>query len=162
MSHKLIIADTKKCIGCLSCELACAAANAKISFEEAYTTKLPLVSRNRVVKVDTKTAPIQCMHCEDPSCVKLCPVGALRFDRDTIQLNEKICIGCKMCMMVCPFGAIKLVEHEGRVFAQKCNLCLDHPEGPSCIRVCTTDAISIVDYDTFKAKMAEKEKSLHA
>ena len=149
MSNRLIVADTRKCIGCMSCELACAAAYAKISFEEAYTTKLSLVSRNRVVKFENKTAPLQCMHCEDAPCAHLCPVGALRFDQDTIQLDDKLCIGCKMCMMVCPYGAIKLVEHEGRTFALKCNLCMDHPEGPSCVRVCTTDAICVMDKESF-------------
>ena len=63
--------------------------------------------------------------------------------------DDKLCIGCKMCMMVCPYGAIKLVEHEGRTFALKCNLCMDHPEGPSCVRVCTTDAICVMDKESF-------------
>jgi hypothetical protein len=56
MRNHFIFADSTKCVGCLSCELACAAAYAGISFEEAYTTKLPLISRNRVVKIDGKTA----------------------------------------------------------------------------------------------------------
>ena len=54
MRNHFIFADSTKCVGCLSCELACAAAYAGISFEEAYTTKLPLISRNRVVKIDGK------------------------------------------------------------------------------------------------------------
>jgi electron transport protein HydN len=149
MSHKLIVADTKKCIGCMSCELACAAANAKISFEAAYTTTLALIARNRVVKVEGKTAPLQCMHCEDASCAKVCPHGVIEAMDDFVKLNEKACVGCGTCVLICPYGAIKLVEKEGRTFAQKCNLCFEHPEGPSCIRVCTTDAIRVMDKETF-------------
>ena len=77
MRHRFIFADSSKCIGCLSCELACAAANAGISFQEAYATAKSLISRNRVVKYEGKTAPLQCMHCEDASCMAVCPHGVI-------------------------------------------------------------------------------------
>jgi len=156
MRHRFIFSDSTKCVGCLSCELACAAANAGISFEEAYVTKLPLVSRNRVIKKGQKTSPLQCMHCEDASCMAACPHGVIEKVGDFIRLNEKACVGCGCCTFVCPYGAVTLNPKEGRMIAQKCNLCSNLPTGPSCVRVCTTDAIRVVDYETFESLMASR------
>lgn len=156
MRHRFIYADSSKCIGCLSCELACAAANAGVSFEEAYTTTLPLLSRNRVVKVKTKTAPLQCMHCEEASCMAVCPHGVIEKMGDFIRLNEEACVGCGTCVHVCPYGALALNEKNGRTIAQKCNLCSNLATGPSCIRVCTTDAIRVVDYAEFEHLMEKR------
>jgi len=162
MRNKFIFADTTKCVGCLSCELACAASFAKIAFEEAYTTSLPLISRNRVIKMGTLTAPTQCMHCETPSCLNVCPHGVITQMENFVKIDETACVGCGTCALICPYGAIKMIQKNNRRIALKCNLCNDHLEGPSCIRVCTTEAISLVDYDTFEAKMAEREKRTHA
>jgi len=156
MRHRFIVADSRKCIGCLSCELACAAANAGISFEEAYTTKRPLFSRNRVVKIEGKTAPLQCMHCEDAPCVSVCPHGVIETTGDTVRLNEAACVGCGTCVLVCPYGALALNPQKGRMIAQKCNLCFHLPAGPSCVQVCTTDAIRMADYDMFETLQADK------
>ncbi len=53
------------------------------------------------------TMPVQCRHCEDAPCAKVCPVGAITHQDGMIQLNENTCIGCKMCALACPFGAIE-------------------------------------------------------
>ena len=156
MRNHFIVADSSKCIGCLSCELACAAAYAGISFEKAYSTPLPLISRNRVVKIGTKTAPLQCMHCETPSCMAVCPHGVIEKMDDFIKIHEEACVGCGTCSLVCPYGAITMVQKENRTIAVKCNLCFKLPDGPSCIRVCTTSAISVVDYDEYTKLMAQK------
>lgn len=156
MRHRFIFADSSKCIGCLSCELACAAANAGISFQEAYATAKSLISRNRVVKYEGKTAPLQCMHCEDASCMAVCPHGVIEKMDDFIRLNEDACVGCGTCVRVCPYGALSLQEKNGRTIAQKCNLCSKLPTGPSCIKVCTTDAIRVVDYEEFESLMRNK------
>jgi hydrogenase-4 component A len=50
--------------------------------------------------------PIQCRHCDHPSCVAVCPVKAITLEGHSIHLNESLCIGCKMCALACPFGAI--------------------------------------------------------
>ena len=156
MRHRFILADSTKCVGCLSCELACAASYMGIAFEEAYSIKAPLISRNRVVKVETKTSPLQCMHCEDASCAAICPHGVIERMDGFIKLHEEACVGCGCCSLVCPYGAIRMVQKEDRRVAVKCNLCFSHPEGPSCVRVCTTDAIHLVDYDAFETLMATK------
>jgi hydrogenase-4 component A len=50
--------------------------------------------------------PMQCRHCDDAPCEKVCPVKAITFEDRSIQLNESVCIGCKMCSLACPFGVI--------------------------------------------------------
>jgi hydrogenase-4 component A len=52
------------------------------------------------------TMPIQCHHCDEPACVAVCPVNAITRQEDSIHLDESLCIGCKMCALACPFGAI--------------------------------------------------------
>lgn len=50
--------------------------------------------------------PVQCRHCEDAPCAAVCPVKAITFIQNSVRLNEGLCIGCKMCALACPFGAI--------------------------------------------------------
>lgn len=156
MRNHFILADSAKCIGCLSCELACVASHLGISFEEAYTTNAPLISRNRVIKFNGKTAPLQCMHCEHPSCLNVCPHGVIEHVDGFIKLHEEACVGCACCSLACPYGAITMIEKEDKRFAFKCNLCFTYEEGPSCVRVCTTNAIAVVNYDAYTQIMAQK------
>lgn len=51
--------------------------------------------------------PVQCRHCDDAPCIKVCPVEAIRQTGDCVQLNESLCIGCNLCAVACPFGAIQ-------------------------------------------------------
>jgi hydrogenase-4 component A len=52
------------------------------------------------------TMPVQCRHCESPNCAAVCPVNAISVQHDSVTLNESLCIGCKLCALACPFGAI--------------------------------------------------------
>lgn len=162
MNNRFIFTDTSKCIGCLNCELACAASYLGIPFEEAYTTSLPLIARNRVVKVEGKIAPMQCMHCSEPSCMAVCPHGVIEKEKDFIKLNEEQCVGCGSCLLVCPYGAIHMVPKEDKRIAIKCNLCFDKESGPSCLQHCPTHAIFIIDTKRYTAMIAEGEISFHA
>jgi len=62
--------------------------------------------RLQVMRNDDVTVPILCRHCDDSPCATVCPVHAITHIDDTIQLNESLCIGCKLCGIACPFGAI--------------------------------------------------------
>lgn len=150
MRHQFIITQTDACIGCLSCELACAAAHANISFEEAYTTLLPLLSRNRVIQHHGKMAPLQCMHCETPSCMAICPHGVISLEEGFVKLDETACVGCGCCALACPYGAIAMVKEDERVYALKCNLCFERDNNPACVEHCPTQALSLMDYAHFE------------
>lgn len=87
---------------------------------------------------------IMCFQCEDPSCLKVCPVHAIRRDENgAVVMNPDKCIGCMMRLNACPLGNISYHPAVGRVF--KCDLCGGEPR---CARYCPSGAISFVDTDT--------------
>jgi hydrogenase-4 component A len=95
----LVIADPGRCIGCCACMAGCV--------ESHHEAGLQAYPRLHVVHTQPAgTMPIQCRHCEEPACAAVCPVHAITRVEDSIQLNESLCIGCKMCALACPFGAI--------------------------------------------------------
>lgn len=156
MNNRFIFTDAKKCIGCLNCELACAASHLHMSLDEALESGLPLVSRNQVVKFDNITAPLQCMHCNNPSCLSVCPHDAISYEDDFIKINEQMCVGCGCCTLVCPYGAIKMVECSENLsnkLALKCDLCAFSEEGPACVQNCPTKAIEVINHQEYSLYM---------
>ena len=98
MTTHFVIADPKRCIGCYTCMPACV-----VVHEAAGLQAHP---RLHVTHTPHGTMPMQCRHCEDAPCSKACPAGCFTIT-DEVQLNESLCIGCKMCMIACPFGVIE-------------------------------------------------------
>jgi Fe-S-cluster-containing hydrogenase component 2 len=163
MANKFIFADTDKCIGCLNCELACAASHKGISLDEAYDLGLKgkkLISRNTVVKIEEITAPMQCMQCENAPCVKACPINIIQYEKDYVKIYEEDCIGCRSCAMVCPFGAVIMSPSntgtKSGLVAIKCDLCGGEEGKQACISVCPMDALKLVDYNKYKIEKQEK------
>ena len=97
--NRFVIADPKLCIGCYTCEAACVDVHERVGLQAH--------PRLTVTHTPQGTMPIQCRHCEDAPCATVCPVGAITHVDNMIQLNESTCIGCKMCALACPFGAIE-------------------------------------------------------
>lgn len=96
--YHFVIADNRKCIGCYACVAACTESHRKAGLQ-AYP-------RLFVTYTPAGLMPIQCRHCEDAMCALVCPVNAITHTENSIQINESICIGCKMCALACPFGNI--------------------------------------------------------
>lgn len=96
--NRFVMADPDWCIGCNTCLAACA--------EVHKTEGLQRYPRLTLVRTPTKTAPVLCRHCEDAPCQQVCPVEAISLRDEAVYLNESLCIGCKLCGLVCPFGAI--------------------------------------------------------
>ena len=96
--NRFVIAEPKLCIGCNTCMAACSSVH-KAEGLQSYP-------RLTVVRDGSATAPILCRNCEDAPCVKVCPVNAITYRGDAVVLNEVTCIGCKLCAIACPFGAI--------------------------------------------------------
>src|SRR5512143_2633420 len=97
MNH-FVIADPSKCIGCYACVAGCVE-----SHREAGLQAYP---RLYIIHSPAGTMPLQCRHCEFPNCAAVCPVKAITLKNDVVTLNETLCIGCKLCALACPFGAI--------------------------------------------------------
>jgi hydrogenase-4 component A len=98
MVNRFVIADAQSCIGCYTCEAGCVSVHAKAG--------LVAYPRLNVMHTKAGTMPLQCRQCDDAPCEKVCPVKAITFEDHAVQLNEGLCIGCKMCALACPFGAI--------------------------------------------------------
>ncbi|WP_139651721.1 4Fe-4S dicluster domain-containing protein [Raoultibacter phocaeensis] len=167
--------DTKRCVGCHTCSVACKQAN-----------NLPHnVWWNRVLTkhgnaMDTASdqwpqgrfefIPVACQHCENPACVKVCPVGATFRDEETgvVRQDYDKCIGCRMCMAACPYTGVRsfnweeptsyfdfstgdddVPSHQKHV-VEKCTFCyqrLNKGEEPACMRMCPERARHWGDLD---------------
>ena len=96
--NSFVIADPRRCIGCFACQAACVENHRRMGLQ-AYPRLI-------VTHTPDGTMPVQCRQCEDAPCRVVCPVKAIVIKDNSIQLNESLCIGCKMCGLVCPFGVI--------------------------------------------------------
>lgn len=137
--------DIEKCKGCKSCEIACALEHSQAKILPLAIEEEPLPqSRVKVEAIDDLSAPLQCRHCEDAPCVTVCPTKALKKDglEGPVLLNEDLCIGCKWCVLACPFGVISLKRDGKRVI--KCDLCPGRENGPACVEACPTKAIQFL------------------
>ncbi len=150
---KMIVISEQYCLGCKTCVIECAMAHSDAAtLAQAAQSSSPPQARVHVDGLDSGAMPLQCRHCEDAPCMMACPTEAL--DRATPQspviLNADLCIGCRICMMVCPFGVIEL-SRNGKA-ATKCDLCAARTqkgEEPACVAGCATGALTYQDADEF-------------
>ncbi|CAM7890723.1 formate-dependent uric acid utilization protein YgfT [Klebsiella michiganensis] len=143
--NKFIVADSANCIGCHACEVACVTSHRQDSWPRQRSDFLP---RIRVFFHRHASSATTCRHCNDAPCVGSCPTQALRVAHDSVQFTEALCIGCKNCVIACPFGAIEMVANDDDApqLAQKCDLCSQHPSGQqACVASCPTQALRLMD-----------------
>ena len=106
-------------------------------------------------------AAVHCKQCENPSCMAACPVGAIhKRDDKLIFIDENSCIGCRECVLACPFGAVRMAPvADGRVMATKCDLCVDTKAGtPACVKGCPKKALTLMNDETLKAWLLYKQE----
>lgn len=154
--NRFIYLDIKKCLGCKSCMFACAVehSESKDRVLSLYETPGPK-PRVHLEAVDGRAIPLQCRHCENAPCVAVCPSGAIEklSTEGPVIINQERCIGCKFCIVVCPFGTISL-SRDGRA-AVKCDQCVDRQkEGrqPACVEACPTGALLFLTLEEVNAK----------
>jgi carbon-monoxide dehydrogenase iron sulfur subunit len=132
---KRIVWDMAKCTGCRVCEAVCSLVK-----EGEFN---PVKARGKVVRTVERSilykVRVTCLQCEEPNCMAVCPTGAITANDGGVKIvNEEKCIGCKMCEMACPVGAIAVNAAKG--VALKCDLC-DGLEEPQCVKYCYTEAL---------------------
>ncbi len=156
--NSFVLCDPELCTGCTMCERKCGFGHYGLTAKEAKAAGIKVYSRNKVIKNKEagRKAVMQCMHCEDPACLRACPLGVIHVENGIVRVNEEDCIGCGTCSIVCPVGAIIVRDVQNpetgssRPVALKCDLCYDK-ETPACIAGCKFKALSLVTWEEYRA-----------
>ncbi|MGK3225131.1 formate-dependent uric acid utilization protein AegA [Enterobacter soli] len=143
--NRFIMANSQQCIGCRACEVACVMAH---NDEQHVLSERHFHPRITVLRSGARKSPVTCHHCENAPCAQSCPNGAISKNHDSVQVNQQKCIGCKACVVACPFGTMEIIVtplNNGSVkaTAHKCDLCVQRPQGPACIENCPADVLTL-------------------
>lgn len=148
------VIDHSRCIGCHACTVACKSEN-DVPLG-SFRTWVKNVEEGEFPDVKRSFAVLRCNQCTHAPCVTICPVSALAKDgRGIVDIDPKVCIGCKACMQGCPYDALYI--HPGLGTAQKCHFCAHRVEvglAPACAVVCPTEAIVPGDFDDPKSRVS--------
>lgn len=149
---KEIFVRLDRCMGCLSCKVACAVEHSshKNLYCSMYETPQP---KPRIYVEWVKpehSVPIVCRHCEDAPCMHACIAGAIsRNEAGVVATDTDKCIGCWTCVMVCPYGVIG--RHMEQCKAYRCDRCPDL-EQPACVSACPTHALVFQSAEAFSGQ----------
>lgn len=159
MMNRFVIANTQDCLGCHACEVACVMSHNNERHVAAPEQFLP---RIHVIAQGEQRSAVTCRHCEDAPCLQSCPNDAIYRESGTIQLRNQRCIGCKSCVVACPFGAMDIVvdapEAAGRGIAQKCDLCAGRESGPACVENCPSGALKLITPQTLTSLTRQRRQ----
>jgi len=153
---KIIVVNIEKCLACKSCEIACALAHSKSKVLEEAVAESPKPQRRVTVEAAGELGvPMQCRHCEDAPCITVCPTQAIYRQQAEcpVLINPDLCIGCKFCLVVCPFGVID-ISRDGKAVT-KCDLCIERTkmgEEPACVEACPTKALKLASVEELAAE----------
>ncbi len=149
---KRVYVKEENCLGCHLCEFECAFANSgpkdatgKVhNLYKAFNRAEKPLSRIRVEEgaVNDKgegiNFAVNCRHCEVPYCVKGCITGALSVKDGLVTIDPDRCVGCRTCIVMCPYGCLVVSEHKTML---KCELCTQNGTEPACVLGCINQAI---------------------
>ena len=189
MAHLGMVIDYKNCVGCTACAVSCKVENDvpqgiwwnRIMTEggKSYNTPSgthPMGGEVSGLKMDY--LPVACQHCENPACVKVCPVGATYKDEKTgvVRQDYEKCIGCRMCMAACPYTGVRsfnwaepayYVDHtvgdaavpvHQKHTVEKCTMCwhrLAQGLKPTCVEHCTARIRYFGDFDDPESEVSK-------
>jgi len=140
-STRAILIDITKCIGCRSCEQACKQIH---GFPQETEAKLSTTAYTVVEERGDRFVRRMCMHCQDPACASACLVGALKKTADgPVTYDAAKCIGCRYCLVACPFNVPKYEWTKLVPFVKKCDMCAARQaqgQPPACVEACPVQA----------------------
>ncbi|MGA2617512.1 MAG: 4Fe-4S dicluster domain-containing protein [Thermoguttaceae bacterium] len=161
---KRIVADAKRCLACRTCELACALAYA--DSDDLVRTVLSHRAGPRIyIEAAGRLAvPLQCRHCADAPCLRVCPSAALwRPDEaGPVLVRQERCIGCAFCVQACPFGVIRVARWtqtdatDKGLAILKCDLCQRQQaagQPPACVASCPVQALKLEEVEEGARRM---------
>jgi Fe-S-cluster-containing dehydrogenase component len=142
-----MVIDTRKCVGCMDCVVACKTEN---DVPDGYCRDwIEYRLAGAMPDLHLTITSERCNHCDRPPCVSCCPTGAshVREQGRLVLVDHDRCIGCKACLAACPYGA-RFINPAG--YADKCTFCvqrIDQGLLPACVAVCPTHSMSFGDLD---------------
>ncbi len=172
-----VLFDANYCIGCRKCEWACNDVNDlpnqpiekfddKTVFKEIRDTKPHNYTVVNSFNVDDRKDPIyvkkQCMHCNQPACASACLTAAMKKTvKGPIIWRENKCMGCRFCMLSCPFDIPKFEYDSANPKISKCTMCFERlkkGERPACVKICPEEALI---FGTRRALIKEARRRIH-
>ena len=182
MATNAIVTDLNRCVGCLACMVACKAVN-NVPIGSYWNKVLRIGPSKKAGAASARDVemyylPVGCQHCENPACVKVCPVGATYKDPETgvVRQDYDKCIGCRMCMGACPYTGVRSFNWEEpshvlgidlgdesapshqRHTVEKCTMCWHRTargEEPACIKACPGRARFWGDLDDPESEVSQ-------
>ena len=147
MTRYGMLINTKKCVGCYACRMACQMIN-KLEPEEAFISYKE-IEQGTYPSVYAETVPVQCMHCENAPCQQVCPTHATyTTDSGVVLVDEEKCIGCGMCSQACPRNMPRVDSETG--VSTKCISC------GRCAEQCPNGAIKFIDWEDIAQKVIDQ------
>ena len=150
-----MVINLDKCTGCHACSVSC-----KAEFAVplgVWRSWVKIEEKGRFPNTGRFFLPHLCNHCDEPACMKVCPTGATSQREDGIvKIDEKICVGCKLCVAACPYKARFL--HPNKKIADKCDFCLHRVDKgivPSCVNTCPAKARIFGDLNDPKSEVSK-------
>ena len=150
-----VLVDTTRCIGCRSCEVACSEANGNfvpdVKTDNALAQRRDTSDKQYTIvnRFNTEKGEVfvkrQCMHCWQAACVSMCLVNAMYKTKEgPVTWNGDKCLGCRFCMVACPFDIPKAEYRSWNPRIMKCSMCyerLQEGKRPACVEACPTDTL---------------------
>ena len=154
VEFQAMLYDSTRCLGCLACERVCAKAHdlpepqdkLVAGVQRKTSEKQRLAMNNYLTSKGEVFTRKSCMHCNEPACTAACLTQAMYKTKEgPVIWRENKCMGCRYCMVSCPFDVPKFEFHSANPKIQKCDLCYDRiKEGkiPACAEACPGDALT--------------------
>lgn len=163
MSHYCLVVDLNLCTGCMSCEISCKQEN-DVALGQYWNKVLRIGQGDSTDTFKQYWMPTMCQQCADAPCVHVCPTGAsYRNEDNMVLINKEKCIGCRYCMMACPYGVRSWNKTQKCV--EKCTMCnqlTSAGEKPACVKNCSSRCRFYGDLDDPNSDVSKKLASAKA